>query len=233
MTETIRIVVIGDDAIRNALMSTVDGGAHLTLGLTEIVAEQYKDRTIDMSFIHGESISTSLANLQDEDTDHPVGLVDSDCDVVIIATTHDVRSLNDLADEPLQAIKAFSDSLVEMIDLIKERTGAHVLVANTATFDPESTPSSLFGLDDEPVSLRAHRVDLVLLKLSHLLGISLIDIDRVTAEAGASGVIPVALELNREGSKLVRDETVRVLADYGFFDDRQLAPQVGNRKKSA
>lgn len=233
MTKAIRVTVLGGDAIRNALVSADMGGDHLSRGLTEIVAERPGDRAIDLSFSHIQDVPTLLTDLQDLSIDDPLSQQDNRCDVVIVATTNDAYRLTDLADDPNSAMETLADSLVETVDIIKERTGAHVLVANVATFDPSVTPTSLADLDDEPLSLRAHRVDLILLKLSHLLGVSIIDVDRVTAEAGASRVVPAAFELNSEGSQLVRDETLRVLDDYGFFDERQLAPQVGNRSKSA
>jgi hypothetical protein len=232
MAETIHVIVIGDDLIRNALVGKDNGGAHLRQGLAEVVADTYSGCTVDVAFAHGEGVSTLLAELQDPSIDDPLSLANNRCDVVIISTTNDVHGLADLAQDPNDAIEIFSNDLVSVIDLIKERTNAHVLVSNAATFDPLVAPASLYGIDGEPVSLRAHRVDLTLLKLSHLLGVSLIDVDRVTAEAGASVVVPAALELNQDGSQLVRDETIRVLDDYGFFDGRQLAPQIGNRKES-
>lgn len=231
MTETIRVVVIGGDLIRNALLGASDGGEHLEDGLAKVAADRFDERAIDMIFAPAQSISAALADLRDPSVQDPISHVDDRCDVVIIATTNDVRNLADLADNPDEATEILTDTLIATIDLIKKRSDAHVLICNVATFDPSTTPSSLYGLEAEPVSLRAHRVDLLLLKLSHLLGVSLIDIDRVTAEAGASSVVPAPLDLNRDGSRLVRDETVRVLDDYGFFDDRQLAPQVGNREQ--
>ena len=218
MTETIRIVAYGDVALRNALLDKASGGGHLESGLAETVASAHAGYEVELEFRdYG-----GLAELRDSASG--VG-----ADVVMMAMTADVLALPARAADAAEAVAGFHDDLVAVVDKIKETANAHVLVVNVSTFDPADETSSLHGLAEEPVSMCAHRVNLSLLQTSHEIGISIIDVDRITAEEGCGRIIPAALELSAEGSALVRDETVRVLADYGFFDERSLVAQVGNR----
>jgi hypothetical protein len=232
MIDTLRVVVIGDDLMKNALVGTAQGGKHLASGLVDTVAETFAGSTVDLIFFDSGGIGTLRKSLNDPSSKDVLDQIENRCDIVILAMTDDVRRLPETSADPYEAMDALSEDLISVIDTVKRRTGAHVLIANAATFDPMLRASSLFGIDPEPLSLRAHRVDLVLLNISHLLGVSIINLDRITAEAGAGKVIPEALALTQEGSALFRDETVRILGDYGFFDDRPLAPQVGNREAS-
>lgn len=218
MTKPIRIVAYGDSALRNALLSKATGGTHVEAGLAEMVASDHPGYEAKLEFRE----YGGLSELRDTST----GI---EADVVILAMAPDVRGLAARSADPHQAISGFHDDLVAVVDKVKEAADAHVLVVNVSTFDPADQTSSLHGLTEEPLSMRAHRINLALLQISHEIGISIIDADRITAEAGCGSVVPAALEISAEGSALVRDETVRVLADYGFFDERSLVAQVGNR----
>ena len=218
MTEVIRVVAFGDAALRNALLSKATGGQYLDQGVADIVASSHPGYEIQLEF-------RDFSGLTQLRSDTP----GEGADVVIVSTAPDVLGLDTRSADPAEAVVGLHDDLVAVVDKIKEASGAHVLAVNASTFDPADETSSLHGLDEEPVSMRAHRLNLALLRASHELGISIIDVDRVTAEAGCGNVVPAALELSAEGAALVRDETVRVLGDYGFFDERSLVAQVGNR----
>ena len=214
MTKTVRVVAFGDAGLRNALLAKNAGGDHLDAGLSQAVSAAHGEHQAEVQFIESGTLQDMEAGI-------------GEADVVVLSTTNDVRAL--VGDDPHAAVTRFHNNLVSVFDQIKASSGAHVLVTNASTFDPADQTSSLFGLDEEPLSMRAHRVNLSLLQTSHEIGMSIIDVDRITAEAGCGSVVSAALELSPEGSALVRDETVRVLADYGFFDERSLVEQVGNR----
>jgi hypothetical protein len=67
----------------------------------------------------------------------------------------------------------------------------------------------------------------MLVRVSHDLGISVVDVDRALAEIGAAGKLDAAMVYGPEAAARIADEAVAVLADYGFFDDRPLLEQVG------
>ncbi len=215
MTATIRVLALGDEVLRDSLLSRGEGGAVLDQGLAAAVAGEHSGYEATASFGEIEALA-ELTGFAYED----------ELDVVILGTHGDVGNLTG---DPEQGIAEFRRALIQVFDEIKAACDAHVLVVNTSTFDPADETSSLYGLAAEPISMRAHRIDLALLQLSHEVGFSIIDVDRITAEAGCAQAVPAALGLSAAGSALVRDEIVRVLADYGFFDERSLVAQVGNR----
>jgi hypothetical protein len=229
MTAEIRVLALGNGVLRNALAGRDEGGEHVEHGLSAIIAKRFDGYSLSFRYEACESIEKLRVALADPSGGDTFGLDGFSPDVVVLAVAGDVVGFPQRAAEPNLATVAFHEDLVAVVDAVKERSGAHILVSNVSTFDPEDLTSNLHGCDPEPLSIRAHRIDLALLKLSHLLGVSLIDVDRVTAEAGCRTVVPRALELSAEGSALVRDETVRVLEDYGFFDPRPVVAQVGNR----
>jgi len=62
--------------------------------------------------------------------------------------------------------------------------------------------------------------------MSQELGISIIDVDRILGEAGVWSYLPSQLDA-ASAQPLIRDETLRVLEDYGNFDERPITVQVG------
>lgn len=229
MTETIRVLALGDGLLRDALLSRRDGGQHLDRGLAEVVAEGFGGCTVDTRYERCHGVGGLRSALQNSASTDAFGIDETAPDVVVVNVADDVIGLPERASDPGQAMLSFREDLIAVIDEIKERAGAHVLLCNVSTFDPSDNTSNFSGRDPEPFPMRAHRVDLALLNISHLLGVSLIDVDRLTAEAGCETVVPASCELSPAGSALLRDETARVLADYGFFDARPLVAQVGNR----
>jgi hypothetical protein len=61
--------------------------------------------------------------------------------------------------------------------------------------------------------------------LSQELGISIIDIDRVLGEGGLR--LDGDISAERDPLPVLRTETLRVIEDYGYFDDRPITAQLG------
>jgi hypothetical protein len=124
-----------------------------------------------------------------------------------------------------EGAETFKRHVIAADEMMRRRLDANLFWLNTTTVDLESHTSSYHGVEVEPRSLRIHRLSLALIELSHELGISIIDVDRVLAETGIR-------HLNKESRRaLVREETFRVLEDYGYFDERPIAVQVGQRSR--
>ena len=115
--------------------------------------------------------------------------------------------------------------------MVGDQLGSHVLVANASTIDPADATHNYAGTTTDPVSLRVHRLAHMLVGVSHEEGISIIDIDRVIAELGATGNVEAAMSYGPAACAAIADELVRVLEDYGFFDERTLVAQVGAKRK--
>lgn len=97
---------------------------------------------------------------------------------------------------------------------LRERSSAPVLIYNFPSVVPGDTVHCHEGLEDL-LSTRIRRFNLALTELSQRTGISVIDVDRIVARAGADRVKLDALHLSAEGCRLVAEEVVRVLADLG------------------
>jgi len=226
MTQSIRVLALGGDVLRNAILDTASGGDHLDQGLAAALTAGAGDYELSVAYSPIDGIGELRARLAIDSIEAAFGI---DPHVVVIEMSAEVESLNLRSDDPHEAVRSFHDDLVAVFDAIKSGCDAHVLVAGVSTYDPGDPISNLHGLESEPIMLRAHRVNLALFQISHEVGLSVIDVDRMTAESGGGKVVPAPLALSREGSALVRDETLRVLTDYGFFDGRSVVAQVGNR----
>jgi hypothetical protein len=226
MTETMRVLALGGDVVRNAFLAKNDGGAHLDHGLaTEL---NTTPSNVELAVTYDE-----YGGLGDLRTRLDAGTLESiygsTPHVVVLDVSGEAEQLTNRAKDPRDAVAGFHDDLVAVFDAIKRDCGAHVLVVGVSSFDPGDPVSNFHGFSVEPIMLRAHRINLALFQTSHEVGLSVIDVDRLVAEAGGGKVVPGPLELSPEGSAMVRDETLRVLADYGFFDERTLVAQVGTR----
>ena len=231
MAETgpLEIVVKAGADVRDAVLSRRDGGAKLDRGLRERVAESFPDVDIRVTV----EPSTGFAALRAELEDGSSSLLDASPDIVVLSIADDVAALPHRAVSIEEAVQTVRADLVAVIEIIKSRLGAHILVAGASTVDPADETFNYQGLAEEPVSLRAHRLDLLLVGVSHDEGISIIDVDRLVAEIGAATAVTAAMEYSAAGCEAIAAEIVRILEDYGFFDDRPLLAQVGAKGAGA
>lgn len=206
-----RILALGGQDLADVLLSRNDGGTKLAKGLKEKAAEQFGDKfAIEIVSEPGATLE-ALANWK---------APDQLPDVVLVSTLSDVAGVGKLDISRLHedgkgAIRALKGS------------GAHVLVLNVSTVDPDDSVTNYHGLENDTPALRAHKMALTLIDLSHELGISIIDADRLLAEMGAEKNTESVGRYTPAGSEVVCDEVLRVLADYGFFEERPLVVQAG------
>lgn len=219
----LKLFVKGNADIADAVLSVADGGTKLDRGVRELVGAEYPGVTMSV----GVEESSGFAALRSDLETGGSRLVAEKPDIVVLSIGDEVRALPGRAPTVEGAVRAVAADLMSCVQLLKQKVGAHVLVANASTLDPDNEVFSYHGLAEEPLSLRAHRLDLMLVGVSHDEGISIIDIDRKIAELGGERGIVAALDYTPEGCAVIAGEIVRVLADYGFFDDRPLLAQVG------
>ena len=127
-------------------------------------------------------------------------------------------------------VKQFQANFVRLIREIKERLGAHVIVYNCSSFDPEDRTSNYHNIEDTK-SLRVQKFNLALMEISALEGISIIDVDRLIAELGGDKHVQKAFDYSSEACRAICREFLRVLEDIGFFEDRPLVPQLGKKRE--
>lgn len=222
-TTTLRLLVKGSQDIVDATVSTAAGGRKLDVGLTELVAEQFPGVVVEVE----SEPASGFANTRDEIERGATRVTANDVDIVLFSLAEDVRSLTSRGLNREEAMNAVREDMKAVIDAIKASNGACVLIANASTIDPDDATFDYSGLPEEPLPLRAHRLDLLLVEISHREGISIIDVDRLIAEIGAGEHVLAAFDYSAAACRRIAGEVVRVLEDYGFFDDRPLLEQVG------
>lgn len=101
-----------------------------------------------------------------------------------------------------------------IVDRVRARSPKPILVYNLSSALPGDTVHCHEGLE-ETFATRIRRFNLALVDLSKRTGISVIDVDRIVAGAGADRMKLDALHLSEDGCRLVAYEVVRVLAEIG------------------
>lgn len=218
----LKLVVRDTGSIKDAVLSKSSGGKLLERGLKDELADRYPD--VDVEIVS--EPSSGLRALRTELESGDSSLIGSSTDVVLLSVADEVERFAS-GQEPNAVAAAVKDDLLACIKLIKSKVEAHILVANLSSIDPQNPIYTYHGLDAEPFTLCAQRLNLVLIGASHEEGISIIDVDRKIAEAGGGATVVSGGIYNEAGSKVVLNELIRVLDDYGFLDDRPLMEQIG------
>jgi hypothetical protein len=118
---------------------------------------------------------------------------------------------------PLLDVDASMANSAAIVERLRSRSAAPILVYNASSVTPGDTAHAYEGLD-ETLSTRIRRFNLALVELSRRTGVSVIDVDRVVARGGADRLKLDALHLSPEGCRLVAEEVVRVLEELGCFE---------------
>ncbi len=105
-------------------------------------------------------------------------------------------------------------NLQKIIERIRARSNSPILIYNMSSFVPGERIHCHAGLDGL-FSTRVKRFNLALVELSRQMGISVIDVDRVLAEAGCARMMYDSVHLNENGCRAVAGEVVRVLQELG------------------
>jgi hypothetical protein len=129
----------------------------------------------------------------------------------------------------LLSVKQFKENFARLIAVVKERLGAHTLVFNCSSIDPDNHICNYHGHQDD-LALRTHKFGLALIELSIQEGISVIDVDRQVAEMGGQRHVIGACRYSEDAHEVIGREFLRVLEDIGFFENRPLVMQVGQRR---
>jgi hypothetical protein len=122
------------------------------------------------------------------------------------------------------------ENLSRLIAAAKQRLDAHVVIFNCSTIDPDDNVHNYHGIEDT-TALRIHRLNLALMELSCQEGISIIDVERLISEMGGERHVLAPCRYSDEAYEAIGQEFLRVLADIGFFENRPLVLQVGQRGK--
>lgn len=220
--QSIKFVVKDAERLADVVLSKADGGNYLDKGLKERLAALTEGVDIEVKV---EEYS-GLGSLLDDLAGDSPAFAGSTPDVVILSLAAEMDRLKEVgaAESALAAVRS---DLVAVIRQIKDKVGAHILVTNVSTLDPANPVFTYHGVAEEPWTLRGHRLNLMLIDVSHDEGISIIDVDRKIAEVGGDSSVTAAARYSEPGCVGIVEEIVRIVEDYGFLDDRPLMEQVG------
>ena len=163
-----------------------------------------------------------MATVSSPRTGRRSAVFDFQPDLVITSIAPEVELL---APPEAEATERFKTNATAIIEKIRQQCDASILWCNTTTVGQDVEPTNHHPLIVEPRSLKVHRLCLALVELSLDLGISIIDIDRVLGEGGLG--LDGDITAERDPLPVVREETLRVIEDYGYFDDRPITAQLG------
>lgn len=220
--QSIKFVVKDAERLADVVLSKADGGNHLESGLKERLSGLAEGIDIEVNVEEYSGIASLLPDLAGDN----LALASSAPDVVILSLAAEMDRLKEVgrSEAALAAVKA---DLVAAIRQVKEKVGAHILATNVSTLDPAHPVYTYHGVTEEPWTLRGHRLNLMLIEVSHDEGISIIDVDRKIAEVGGDSAVTAAARYSQAGCEGIVEEIVRIVEDYGFLDDRPLMEQVG------
>lgn len=228
----LRILIKANRDVVDSLLGGEQGGGKLTKGLAEVVDEKY-GAAFRVEITQEPAARSEWLVRQLEGSDDP-GVPSTSIwavrpDIIVLSAQADLEGAGwDGAPDPDSPPFVFDLALGNLSEIVRSLKdfGAHVLVYNCTTIDPDDQTYNYHRVDAEPAALRAHRLNLALAQLSSMEGISVIDVDLLMAELGAAAHVIGKLEYSEAACEAIRDEVLRVLDEYGFFEERPLVLQV-------
>ena len=122
--------------------------------------------------------------------------------------------------EPAPGAERSMEDLAHVIDRYRRLSEAPILVFNMSSVVPGETIHS-YQCAADATSQRIRRFNCALVDASAELGFSIVDVDRIIAEHGARHLKFDPVHFNAEGCRLVCEDVVRILDDYGVLPERQ------------
>ena len=116
----------------------------------------------------------------------------------------------------LQATESMRN-FVTIIERIRLQGQAPILIYNLSPVIPGEALHCYRGLG-ETFSTRIRKFNLGLVELSEKTGVSILDVDALLARKGTDALKLDPIHLTSEGNRLIAEEAVRILEDFGLFD---------------
>lgn len=211
-----RVLVKAGSDVLTALAPSAAGSRQVSAGANRLVEErQGGAHHLEIASEHCGPVSGLLAELEELADAIERGTVPQGVpDVVVLGASSDVVDYSD----------DFRRQMQKVIELIKNRLGAHVIAVNGSSYDPNDRHP------DRPKdcgSLRIHKINLDLIELSIAEGISILDVDFLLAKRGGSEHVVGFLEYSPQISDDICYRFVEILEEYGYFEPKPLVPQLG------
>jgi hypothetical protein len=217
MSGSLAIALLGGSDLDDATRGGGERGRVLHCGLAERLRQRHPDLAVEVRPVEARDVWSWADDL--EELRRQVRGVD----VALRSIQPDLAS-----GRTGPALSAeFATAMAQVIAVCKEE-GVRVIVLNGATYAPDDTVSCY---RDEPdtIALSTHRLDLELIELSMLDGISVLDVDRIVGEHGGGAHVSASLTYSAHVNEAIRDELADLLEEYGFCDGRPVLVQRGRR----
>lgn len=223
--KVLRVFLKTEPELANLLASEGSAPTESSTRHTEVQLDHGRRIPLAFRWEMSHGVATWLEEMANVASPRPrvrTAVFDFQPDLVITSIAPEVELL---APPEAEATERFKTNATALIEKIQQRCDASILWCNTTTVGQDLEPTNHHRLIVEPRSLKVHRLCLALVELSLELGISIIDIDRVLGEGG----LGLGGDITAESDPLpvLREETLRVIEDYGYFDDRPITAQLG------
>jgi hypothetical protein len=223
----LKVLLKGGEDMRRAILVSPDG-PQLSPAVGEAVRQRSNGSTeLDVRMEAAEPVAAILSELRTGAAAPPSPgaprgtlLLDWEPDIVGLSLAADVLSAEDADD--------FFGNGAECIRLMKEHVGAHILLLNASSVNSADLAPNAQRADFQ-LTLKIHKLNQAAIQLSVLEGISLVDVDRMVAEVGADGNVLGTCHYSDALEVDIGNEVVRILDDYGYFEERPLVQQVGRK----
>jgi hypothetical protein len=120
------------------------------------------------------------------------------------------------------AMQEFASNYEKIIGLVRERTGAQIVVFNVPTVEPRKLVHNYQFVRD-PMARRTREFNVALAELSRRLDFPIVDVDRILKKAGVAGQKDFA-HFPLELAPVVAKEAFGVMSDLGIFERGVLEP---------
>ncbi len=233
----IRVVVVGSpDASEVLLGSTGSGDGVFQSLLTREYAGAFR---LEAVHIPMGDVSDWLDHLN-------VGSFDvdalADCDLLVfsvastvlgetVSTGGPTKVITESGRSRLTSSELFEDRLGELVVRLKTLTDAHILVFNASSLDPTQRVFD-YSTVSETALERIRRANLALIHVSMGYGISIVDVDRVVAEMGGRDHLDGPLQYSEGVIDALAEELLVITRDIGFYEERPLLAQLGQKAAS-
>jgi hypothetical protein len=221
--DNIRVLVAQGEDVRDSLLSRRDGGRKLDFGLPELLHERYQGN-FRVQMIEDTCGLNDLLH-----SNPPSRIFTEESDVLVLSLLPEITRPLRQGESSIN-VSEFKASFLRLVREMKERQGAHIIAYNCSTYDPKDQTSNYHNVEDT-VSLRAHKFNLALIEISIQEGISIIDVDRLIADLSGEKHVTKVFSYSADACQAICREFVRVLEDIGFFEDRPLVPQLGQKRE--
>jgi len=114
------------------------------------------------------------------------------------------------------SVDAFVDNFTNIIEVLRNKTDAHILVFNVLTVEPGDRTHS-FQFVKNCYSMRRREFDLALVELSRKLDFSIVDIDRILKRVGIRKTQVDSNHYPREAHLPIAKEAFRIMRELKVF----------------